>query len=241
MRFLVGKRWYTATSYARLCAPKTAKHRANIGKAITGRPVSFATRQKISTTKRLIKHVATDEERWRRHEAHLGYKHTAATRNKMSLTRVALLQQGRVRSTLGRHGVYQSVKNGCAVTYRSLLELEFYKLLEVNRFVAWYRVEPVSIPYHFEGAQHRYLPDLKVKYTDGRRELIEIKPEYLFDAPRNKAKWAAAEAYCNSRAVPITFRVIGYWNIYTTNRFVAKRRKCDSGFGGGGPIWPSDT
>jgi hypothetical protein len=116
------------------------------------------------------------------------------------------------------------VKN---IVYRSSWELKFMMYLDGHpdilewaseEIVVWY-VSPV------DGRPHRYFPDFVVTKRDrtGKQErlMIEIKPSYQTKPPRgydprrkrdrarflreattwsvNKAKWDAAEAFCEER------------------------------------------
>lgn len=99
-----------------------------------------------------------------------------------------------------REGHLISQKNGGAeMHYRSGLECKVYEILEAMPEVAAYEVEPISIPYLFEGSQHHYFPDLRIRFSDGRIAVWEIKPANQTDIPKNDAKWSAAEVYCKTR------------------------------------------
>ena len=75
-----------------------------------------------------------------------------------------------------------------------------------------YQVEPCIIPYEFKNVTRYYLPDLRIVYTDGTSELVEIKPEgkHFRNDPKNIAKWKAARQWCKRRKREITFKVVGY-------------------------------
>ena len=122
------------------------------------------------------------------------------------------IQEGRVHPGNGIDGDFFSPKNNRTLHYRSQLELHWYQLLEKLSKVRAYYVEPVVIEYQWKRRIRRYIPDLRVRYTDGTTELIEIKPERDFfrKDPKNIAKWEAARRWCESRKVPTEFRVVGY-------------------------------
>lgn len=40
---------------------------------------------------------------------------------------------------------------------------------------------------------HRYIPDIEVYYTDGSKQIIEIKAEWQLNDEINKAKFASAK------------------------------------------------
>lgn len=107
------------------------------------------------------------------------------------------------------------------IVYRSGWELKFLKHLDTNPTVIGYASEEIVIPYlsPVDNKMHRYFVDMLVvaKKPDGSKKvsLIEIKPWAQTQVPKsttkkkqsaminevttyvvNKAKWAAAEAYC---------------------------------------------
>ena len=101
-----------------------------------------------------------------------------------------------------KEGFYESKKNNKKMHYRSGLECEYYKLLELMNDVASYHEEAFAINYMFEGTEHRYIPDILVQYKDGKKELWEVKPKYQMKLPKNQAKWAAAKNWCEARNIP---------------------------------------
>lgn len=96
-------------------------------------------------------------------------------------------------------GFFNSRKNSKKLYFRSGLECEFYKILESKSDVVRYTAEPLEINYFYEGASHRYIPDIFVEYNDGKKELWEIKPKSQTKMPKNVAKWQAANEYCKKR------------------------------------------
>jgi len=98
-----------------------------------------------------------------------------------------------------REGYMWSVKNGKEVHYRSGMECEVYECLEANEEVITYDVEPFAITYSFQGEIHEYNPDLKINFSDGRVEIWEVKPSNQTSLPKNNAKWAACQYFCESR------------------------------------------
>ena len=104
------------------------------------------------------------------------------------------------------------------IIYRSGWELKFMKYLDRQPEVLLWSSEEVIIPYRspIDNRLHRYYPDFWVKTTKGE-SLIEIKPKKQTKPPygkdkrtkayrnavltfaKNKAKWNAAENYCDDR------------------------------------------
>jgi hypothetical protein len=99
-----------------------------------------------------------------------------------------------------REGYLMSTKNGGKeMHYRSGMECEVYECLEVMPEVLGYEVEPFAVQYSFMGEIHEYNPDLKILFDDGRIEIWEIKPANQTSLPKNSAKWAACQQYCDTR------------------------------------------
>jgi len=115
------------------------------------------------------------------------------------IIRDARVKKGKKKVTKFKTGSFYSKKNNKDLYFRSGLESEFYKILEKRRDVLNYSVEALEIEYYFEGYTHRYIPDILVEFTDGRKELWEIKPKSQTKLPKNTAKWSAANEYCKKR------------------------------------------
>ena len=99
-----------------------------------------------------------------------------------------------------KQGTYISAKNGNKpLSYKSGYEREVYELLEKWRDVMSYEVEPFAVEYYLQGKSKHYWPDLRIRFTDGRIEIWEIKPHNQIHLPMNKAKWAFCEDHCVKR------------------------------------------
>jgi hypothetical protein len=98
-----------------------------------------------------------------------------------------------------REGYFISGKNQKEMHYRSGYECEVYECLESILEVIKYDVEPFKVDYIFEGDRHEYNPDLSIFFSDGRVEIWEIKPANQTQLPKNHAKWAACQSYCEAR------------------------------------------
>jgi len=87
--------------------------------------------------------------------------------------------------------------------YRSSWELKIMKWLDLNDEVEYWTAEPFAIMYISpkDNKPHRYFPDLLVKFKDGRKHLIEIKPSSQWKDPINLAKWEQAEKFCRERDI----------------------------------------
>lgn len=100
-----------------------------------------------------------------------------------------------------KQGNFYSKKNNKEIFFRSGMESEFYKVLEKRKDVVRYSVESLEIEYNYEGRTRRYIPDILVEYTNGKKELWEIKPKNQTKMPKNLAKWQAADSYCRKRNI----------------------------------------
>jgi len=117
-----------------------------------------------------------------------------------------------------------SAKN---IVYRSGWEFKYMMQLDHDPNVKQWASEEIIIKYlsPVDKRQHRYFPDFYVEYTDGRRELIEVKPMSQVKQPKidkkksrrklinelktwevNQSKWAYAQEWCKQNGV--TFKVL---------------------------------
>jgi len=108
-------------------------------------------------------------------------------------------KKGKTRKPKFREGWHESTKMGKRFYYRSGYEKDVYECLDKWEKVIAYSAEPFEISYVHEGEPHRYIPDILIEFTDGRKELWEIKPATQTHLPKNKAKWAAAKNACDLR------------------------------------------
>ena len=203
--------------------PKSEEHKEKIRQALKGRlfphmggnkgkVMSEEQKRKISES---MKGTVFSEERNRKiSQAHMGRQFTPQHKENMSKARIKAMQEGRVHHTYrGICGKFFSQKNQKEINYRSGLEKAWYEKFERCEDIVWYKVEWISIPYLFNGLLKHYLVDLFVLYSNGLRELIEIKPEgsRFRENPETLAKWNSAKEWCAVRKQrPITFRVLGY-------------------------------
>lgn len=98
-----------------------------------------------------------------------------------------------------RSGEFISNKNGGReIHYRSGMECEFLECLENDHDVAAFAAEPFKIPYYWNGKWHNYVVDLRINYINNTVEIWEIKPATQTQIEQNKAKWAAANNYCQN-------------------------------------------
>lgn len=95
-------------------------------------------------------------------------------------------------------GDYSSKKGGVC-KFRSSWERAYFEYLDRSEDVVSFLSEELRIPYVSNkrtGKIRNYIPDLLVTYSDGHRELVEIKPKRRLDNPKNVKKFLAARSWC---------------------------------------------
>ncbi len=92
-----------------------------------------------------------------------------------------------------------TMNSGNLPFYRSSWELKFYEWCDMSSKVEMWGVEVLHIKYLSpkDNRMHRYFPDVFVKFIDGRRIIIEIKPLSQIKTPINLAKFESARQYCD--------------------------------------------
>lgn len=125
--------------------------------------------------------------------------------------------------------------------YRSALELQLFRFLDMHPSVINWASEPIQIPYYnqLKRKQTVYVPDLLVVYlnknNEKKVELIEVKPKSQvtmkearsktdkYAVALNHMKWEAAAAYCKNKNM--TFRIMTEEDIYLNSRGNKNERK----------------
>ena len=101
---------------------------------------------------------------------------------------------------------FQPLPTGTA-EHESALERDFVTLTSVLDPHAVITAQPITITFQVGATTRRYTPDYSVAWSDGRREIIEVK--YLSDLRANqerfKERFAAMEDWARARGA--TFRV----------------------------------
>lgn len=129
----------------------------------------------------------------------------AATNSKISKSVIAAHAAGKLH-TWGKGGHFYSYKNDKMLHYSSSYEKRFMNELEINPEVISYDKCRSSIEYELEGKIHRYLPDFVINWSNGLKEIIEVKPKCFIGFGVNPTKFAYAEPYCKSKGYE--FRVV---------------------------------
>jgi hypothetical protein len=129
------------------------------------------------------------------------------------------------------------------IYYRSLWERSFCKWCDTSRKVVKWAIEPFSIPYFDRGTNknRRYNPDFYIEMEDGKKFLIEIKPDYETKPPKmrkgtkkyilaeqtyqtNQSKWYSAIEYCKQKGW--SFKVVTEYTLEQMGiKILSKPRK----------------
>ena len=109
-----------------------------------------------------------------------------------------------------------SEKMRTTIFARSTWEASLIKVFDKHPSITSFIAEPFSIPYMFEGAQHRYIPDFVVVYDDVIKSIWEVKrDDFLINDAKTKAKIAALNEFCWSQ----------YYNMFIIDSKILKRLK----------------
>lgn len=80
------------------------------------------------------------------------------------------------KSYISCTGYFASYKNKIQIAFESVLERDFYMLLEFDENVISYSEQPITINYEYkDGSKRRYTPDSLVTYKDGTERYYEVK------------------------------------------------------------------
>lgn len=80
------------------------------------------------------------------------------------------------KSYISCTGYFASYKNKSQIAFESVLERDFYMILEFNNNVVSYEEQPLSIQYDYiDGNKRRYTPDTLVTYKNNLQILYEVK------------------------------------------------------------------
>ncbi len=79
-------------------------------------------------------------------------------------------------------GYFKSYKNNNQVAFESILERDFFTILEFEDDVLSYEEQPFRINYKLNGASTRYTPDVLVTYKNGSQKVFEVKYQNEIDS-----------------------------------------------------------
>lgn len=115
-------------------------------------------------------------------------------------------------------GYFPSKKNERSIAYESILEKNYFYLLEFDKDVISFVEQPLTLEYNILNRRRKYTPDLKVIRKD-KIQIIEIKPKEklvkLLNSDNDKAKFDAAKYYCKEKNYE--FKFVTDEDIYSGN------------------------
>lgn len=80
------------------------------------------------------------------------------------------------KSYISCTGYFASYKNKTQIAFESVLERDFYMLLEFDDNVVLYAEQPITINYKYkDGSNRKYTPDCIVNYVDRTEKYFEVK------------------------------------------------------------------
>lgn len=79
-------------------------------------------------------------------------------------------------------GYFKSYKNNKQLAFESILERDFFTILEFEDDVVSYEEQPFRINYKLNGSSTRYTPDILVTYRDGSQKVFEVKYQNEIDS-----------------------------------------------------------
>ena len=128
--------------------------------------------------------------------------------------------------------------NPTRIIYRSMWEKKFMIFCDNTPSIVEWGSEEIIIPYRCptDGRVHRYYPDFYIKVVNKegkyKKYVIEIKPKKQVEGPnknpkrktaawkrdimtfmKNKAKWSAAEEYCDDRRMSFMILTEDHLNV----------------------------
>jgi len=175
-----------------------AKAKATIQeKAARGEWRPWLGKSHTEETKRHLSEVSKGEKRSGTNNGMYGRKHSEETRAKMSEKKAQAITEGRFRSygTQNKKGTYVSVKNTKEHFFKSSWEEAAMKFLDASPTVEGWEYESLKIPYYYNNNKRWHVPDFIVYFTDGSKEIWEVKPEEFLLTERVMNTAAAGREY----------------------------------------------
>jgi len=90
-------------------------------------------------------------------------------------------------------------KKGGIIFCHSSWEEELARRLDDDNEILTFKKEPFPIPYAFGGKDRNYYPDFFILRSDGRKLVVEVKPQAFWSMPMNVAKFEAARKFCSDK------------------------------------------
>jgi len=79
-------------------------------------------------------------------------------------------------------GYFKSHKDNKQLAFESILERDFFMLLEFDKDVVSFEEQPLKINYQLKAKSTRYTPDVLVTYKDGSQKIFEVKYQSDIDS-----------------------------------------------------------
>ncbi len=79
-------------------------------------------------------------------------------------------------------GYFKSYKNNKQLAFESILERDFFMLLEFDSDVVSFEEQPLKIKYKLKAKNTRYTPDVLVTYKDYSKKIFEVKYQNDIDS-----------------------------------------------------------
>lgn len=176
----------------------------------------YGSGKRISWNKGLTKEINLSLKRMS--EKKIGRKCSAETKSKMSTSQHTAFLEGRKtpRNHIKKHkkGYFYSKKNQKYLWYDSSFELIAFQILESLIAVKMFKKGLFRIPYFFNNKQYVYIIDLFVEYTNGEKQLIEVKAKYMLQDLQQKAKIDAGERFAKEHYMN--------WSVWTEDTLFSK-------------------
>jgi TnsA-like endonuclease N terminal len=155
--------------------------------ALMGKSVSNVLKKKFASGE--LSHAGEKNTMWG-HTPNMSSDESKLRYSKAAIKRV--LDGKSCTFTNHKSGKYVSFKTGIEMFYRSSWELIVMKWLDKSENVVSYNHEPFTIQY--DEVRH-YLPDFLITFSDGKKLLIEVKPEEFLQYEAVIKKMNAGIAY----------------------------------------------
>lgn len=170
-------------------------------------------------TKKHLSDISSNGARAGEKNGMFGRKHDEYSKEKMSESKTRLILEGKFRPGRNGHkkGWYESPKTGRRHFFRSSWEEAVMKHLDSSECIATWDYECVRIPYTYNNHKRWYVPDFIITYTDGKREMLEVKPEALIQSERVTRTAEAGRKYCAANGIDdyiiVTRKILDEWKI----------------------------
>ncbi len=106
----------------------------------------------------------------------------------ISLDRLRRVREPVSRSKTGVQGKVADVVHGRSRHAESANELKAFRILLATARSAIWQEQPFCLEYHYDGAKHRYTPDILVVWG-AHQEVVEVQEDSESELPENQAQF----------------------------------------------------